>query len=132
MLRLLGILGWLLIVSCQQKSEITNTLVKADSMTIQFSNSATNNLTTDKTAIQKLANFIGSKEKALPLECEVKPNGMIFFYQHGQLQQQVTFTDLSQKCRYFITTLNGKTIYSEIGNEAADLLTAIQKGKSSY
>lgn len=129
---LTGILGLLLIISCQQKSEITTTLEKADSMTIQFSNSTTNNLTTDKTAIQKLSNFIGHKKKALPLACEVKPSGMIFFYQHGQLQQQVTFTDLSQKCRYFITTINGKTIYSEIGNEAADLLKAIQQGKSSY
>ena len=129
---LTGILGLLLIVSCQQKSAITTTLEKADSMTIQFSNSATNNLTTDKTAIQKLASFIGHKEKALPLECEVKPSGMIVFYLHGQLQEQVTFTDLSQKCRYFITIVNGKTIYSEVGHEAADLLTAIQQGKSSY
>lgn len=132
MLRLLGILGLVLIVSCRQSSEVTNTLEKADSINIQFANSSTNNLTKDKNAIEKLASFIGHKEKTLPLECEVKPSGMIFFYLNGQLQQQVTFTDLSQKCRYFITTLNGKTIYSEVGNEAADLLIAIQQGKSTY
>jgi hypothetical protein len=120
-------------VGCdQQTSPVADTLKQADSINIRFSNTTIDNLSTDKNAIQKLANFIGQKEKALPLECEIKPSGIILFYQRGQLLQEVTFTTLSQKCRYFITRLNNQPVYTEVGNEAADFLTAIQQGKSSY
>jgi len=126
-----SILALVLLAGCKN-SEITNELVKSDSINIQFANSTTNSMSTDKDAIQKLADFIGRKEKSLPLECEIKPSGMIFFYLNGQSKHEVTFTDLSQKCRYFITKVNGRTVYTEVGNEAADFLTAIRDGKSTY
>lgn len=126
-----GLFALMLLTACES-SEITNELVQSDSINIQFANSAINSMSTDKDAIQKLAGFIGRKEKSLPLECEIKPSGMILFYLDGQTKHEVTFTDLSQKCRYFITRLNGKTVYTEVGNEAADFLTAIRDGKSTY
>lgn len=120
-----------IVYSCSQPSPIAQRLNQSDSINIRFNNSSIDNLTTDKKAIQDVALFVGGKEKALPLECEVKPSGMILFYQKGKPLQEVTFTDLSQKCRYFITQLNGKTVYSEVSNEAADFLATIQKGKST-
>jgi hypothetical protein len=131
-MRLLIAVFMLLFVAGCQSSEVTKVLTQSDSLNIKFNNSPLDNLTTDKKAIQDLARFVGGREKKLPLECEVKPSGMIFFYQKGKLYQQVTFTDLSQKCRYFITQLNGQTVYTEVSNEAADFLATIQKGKSTY
>lgn len=128
---LIGLFCVALLTGCES-SEVTTMLNQSDSINIQFANSQTNNLTTDKTAIEKLAGFIGGNKKELPLECEPKPSGMIFFFQKGKPYQQVVFTDLSQRCRYFITKLNDQTVYSEVSNEAADFLTAIQQGKSTY
>lgn len=126
-----GLLALVLLAGCGN-SAITKELVMSDSISIQFANTTTNSMSTDKDAIQKLAGFIGGKEKELPLECEIKPSGMIFFYSNGQTKHEVTFTDLSQKCRYFITRLNDKVVYTEVSNEAADFLTAIREGKSRY
>lgn len=126
-----GLLALVLLASCES-NEITNELVQSDSINIQFANSPTHSMSTDKDAIKKLAGFIGRKEKTLPLECEIKPSGMIFFYLDGRSKHEVTFTDLSQKCRYFITKLNDKTVYTVVSNEAADFLAAIRDGKSTY
>ena len=126
---LIVLIGMALLVSCKN-NEIRTALEQSDSINIRFNNSSLNSMSSDKNAIRTLARFISDNEKSLPLECEIKPSGMILFYYQGKQQHEVAFTDLTQRCRYFILQLKGKTVYTEVTNEAADFLKALQEGKS--
>ena len=110
-------------------------LHKADTITIHFFKSSLPDSilkivrTTSTVTIDKLATFISEKEiKELP--CAV--DGDIEFSKAGRPLTLVHFNTLNGTCRQFIFDYKGKHYSTRVGNEAADLLTALWAGKSFY
>lgn len=119
------------ISSCNQ-SILSGKLDDSDSLVLDFADE--NQVlvkqieTTDKTAINKLAGYIGNKtfEKS---RCSL--GGRMIFYKSGTAIEQVEFNS-SEGCRYFTFIYEGKLVSTEMSDEAASFLVSIQQGKTHY
>ncbi|GAC1418429.1 MAG: hypothetical protein NVS1B13_04280 [Flavisolibacter sp.] len=116
-------------------NKIKEDLNKADTITIHFfKNSLPDSVlkivrTTNTVTINKLATFIAYKEiKEMP--CVV--DGDIEFFKADHILALVRFNTLNGSCRQFIFDYNGRHYATRVGNEVADLLTALWAGKSFY
>ncbi len=116
-------------------NKIKDGLNKADTMTIHFfKNSLPDSVlkivrTTSTEAIDKFANYIAYKAiKERP--CAI--DGDIVFSKANLPIALVRFNALNGSCRQFIFDYQGKHYATRLGNEAADLLTALWAGKPFY
>jgi hypothetical protein len=122
------------IFSCTgSRTEIGKQLAGSDSLEINFNTPQTNNIaktmtTTEKTAIQKIANYIDGKT-AGAYKCDY--DGNLVFYKKGIVVADVSFS-YATTCRHFLLTLNGRLVSTSMSNEAADFLKGLSEGKDWY
>lgn len=126
-----------LLFACTGNSVANKQFGNADSLIVSFMDTTDKNsnsfihevVTTDKTAITKLLNFVKNK-KAKANTC--KPEGSMRFYRNDELLVTIWFKYRDIKCREFYYEWNGQTQTSALKNEAASFLESLAQGKNWY
>lgn len=127
------LLGSCLLISCGERSAISERLAGSDSLVITFNYAGTDSVTasvstTETNAIAKLARFMGGREIPKP-GCGY--GGNMRFFKGGQEVMPVVF-HLQKDCRYFMYELDNKLLYTSMPDEAVDFLNSLAEGKNWY
>lgn len=121
----------LLLLSCNA-SILSENIRESDSLSIDFADQNQVVIkqieTTDKTAINKLIDYIGNKTFQKN-KCSL--GGRISFYRSGVVVEQVEFNS-SGGCRYFTFKKNGELISTKMNDEAASFLESLKDGRTYY
>ena len=121
----------LTLLSCNA-SILSENIRESDSLSIDFADQNQVVIkqieTTDKTAINKLIDYIGNKTFQKN-KCSL--GGRILFYRSGVVVEQVEFNS-SGDCRYFTFKKNGELISTKMNDEAASFLESLKSGRTYY
>ena len=119
------------LLSCNA-SILSENIRESDSLSIDFADQNQVVIkqieTTDKTAINKLIDYIGNKTFQKN-KCSL--GGRILFYRSGVVVEQVEFNS-SEGCRYFTIKKNGELISTKMNDEAASFLESLKDGRMYY
>ncbi len=129
-----GLVLILLISSCSSTNKKVTKLSACDSVAINFNVPQSNNIeksvnSIEKTAIKKLAAFVGGKSAP---EYKCGYDGNILFYEKSVMLADVSFKFSVDSCRHFIALENGELKSSVMSNEAANFLRSLYEGKNWY
>ncbi len=118
----------LFLFSCKQTA-VQQKLSVTDSVMVQFFNE--DGLiykaitSTEEPAIKKLSSFMDNRS-VTPAKCG--SSGKVLFYSDRRLLLDVTYHLISEECRYFTYTMDGRLLHVAMSNEAADFLTSLREG----
>jgi len=124
----------LVIFSACKQSAIKQSFSSADSLVIHFKDEQAGVITktvqtAESKAINRMIDFIDAKTTK-PFDCGY--DGKMFFYNKGQMIQEVDFKFKSDTCNHFVFKMDTTLIRTQISDEAVDFLDALEKGLPTY
>lgn len=134
-MRLLLICTLIMFVTSCKQSAVRESFSSADSLVIHFKDERAGLVTktvqtAESKAISRMIDFIAAPQID-SLNCGY--DGKMFFYNKGQIIQEVDFKMRDDSCNHFVFSLDKtKLIYTKMSNEAIDFLDALEKGLPSY
>jgi len=119
--------------SCNQ-SAIKQNFSSADSLVIHFKDEQAGVVTktvqtAESKAINRMIDFIDAKETE-QFNCGY--DGKMFFYNKGQIIQEVDFKMKNNSCNHFFFLLNESRMSTKMSGEAIDFLNALEQGMPTY
>src|SRR6185503_16280909 len=123
----------IIFLSCKQ-SAVKQSFSSADSLVIHFKDERAGIVTktvetAESKAIRRIIEFIDAKETK-PFDCGF--DGKMLFYKKGRKVQEVDFKFKSDTCNHFVFKMDTILMRTQMRNEAADFLDALEKGLPTY